>query len=70
MNDDIAEEIRSIRRTLSRRFDFDVQRICAELISAQQRSGHTYLAPPTPGDDSGEAERELAPHGASPRRCK
>jgi len=74
MRDDPSEEVRSIRRSLSQRFDFDVRRICADALKKQQSSGRSYVPAPESGSPdrvaSGQhasAEPGLAADGAARR---
>jgi hypothetical protein len=74
MREDLAEEARAVRRALSQRFDFDVGRICAELMKRQRISGQSYVPPPETrargpmAKPNATAERDLAPGDASRRR--
>ena len=61
MREDLAEEIRAIRKSLSQRFDFNVQRICDDLLKKQKSSGKDYVpAPEHPPEGASSEQRARA----------
>ncbi len=43
MNDPIVEEVRKFRDEHARKFNYDLNAICADLMEKQQRSGHVLV---------------------------
>jgi hypothetical protein len=44
MNDPIVEEVRKFRDDHARKFNYDLDAICADLRQRQQRSGHPLVS--------------------------
>jgi len=44
MNDPIVEEVRKFRDEHARKFNYDPDAICADLMERQQRSGHRLVS--------------------------
>jgi hypothetical protein len=42
-NDSIVEEVRTFRDEHARKFNYDLDAICADLIEKQKRSGHPLI---------------------------
>ena len=43
MNDPIVEEVRKFRDEHARKFNYDLNAICADLMEKQKRSGHKLV---------------------------
>lgn len=43
MHDPIVEEVRQVRDEHARRFGYDLEAICADLIARQPHSGHVLV---------------------------
>lgn len=43
MNDPIVEEVRKFRDEHARKFNYDLNAICADLIEKQKQSGHILV---------------------------
>jgi len=43
MNDPIVEEVRKFRDEHARKFNYDLNAICADLMEKQKRSGHVLV---------------------------
>ena len=52
MNDPIVAEVRKYRDEHARKFNYDLDAICADLMSRQQKSGHRLvrLSPMNPAN--------------------
>lgn len=44
MNDPIVEEIRKYRDEHAKKFNYDIDAICADFIASQGKSGHTVVS--------------------------
>ena len=44
MNDPIVDEVRKFRDEHARKFNYDLDAICADLMERQQRSGHPLVS--------------------------
>jgi|AntAceMinimDraft_14_1070370.scaffolds.fasta_scaffold02997_7 hypothetical protein len=45
MSDSIVDEIRKFRDEHTRKFNYDLNAICADLMERQKRSGHPLVSP-------------------------
>ena len=58
MRDTIVDEVRKIRETYARQFDFDLDAICRDLRQKQQSSGEQAVSfPPRRSKVVGDANR-------------
>ncbi|MBI2571700.1 MAG: hypothetical protein HYV63_32215 [Candidatus Schekmanbacteria bacterium] len=75
MKDTVAEQVRAVRRKLSARFDFDVRRICDDVMQRQRAGAKEYVTQPKAegeqsrsATDASASEQRLAVDGATHRR--